>query len=78
MLDFHNQAYLLVLGEHNNILLDKFTDNIPTTQSEFESILQQKDTQLEEFLKVEQKQQSTQDDVLKTFSQKASNIPYDL
>ena len=40
MLDFQEQSYLLLLGEHNNILLEKFYDNIPATQGEFEMMLQ--------------------------------------
>jgi hypothetical protein len=81
MFDCLNQSYLLLLGEHNNILLDKFTDNIPTTQSEFDSILQEKHTELEEYLKVEQKpteNKETKEDQLRFFSNKASNIPYEL
>jgi hypothetical protein len=81
MFDFLNQSYLLLLGEHNNILLDKFTDNIPTTQSEFDSILQEKHTELEEYLQVEQqapKNSADTEDKLRFFSNKASNIPYEL
>jgi len=49
MLDFGSQSYLVLVG-NSNILLDKFTDNIPTTQAEFETILQSRHEQLEEFL----------------------------
>ena len=49
MLDFGSQSYLVLVGT-SNILLDKFTDNIPTTQAEFETILQSRHEQLEEFL----------------------------
>ncbi len=78
MLDFHNQSYLILLGDNNNILLDKFTDNIPTTQNEFESLLKEKNTRLEEFLQVKHQSEhnEAEDDILKTFSKKASNIPY--
>ncbi len=80
MLDFHNQSFLLLLGEHNNILLEKFKDNIPTTQSEFETMLQEKNSELDQFLQVEQTPVSKKDensDLLRTFSHKASNIPYE-
>ena len=80
MLDFHNQSYLLLLGEHNNILLEKFQENVPTTQSEFETMLQEKNSELDQFLKVEQTPSSKVDegiDLLRTFSQKASNTPYE-
>lgn len=49
MLDFGTQSYLVLMGK-SNILLDKFTDNIPTTEQEFNTILQSRHEQLEEFL----------------------------
>ncbi|MBA1437933.1 MAG: hypothetical protein FAF05_02905 [Epsilonproteobacteria bacterium] len=49
MLDFLNQSYLVLIG-NGNILLDKFIDNKPTTQQEFESILQEREDELESFL----------------------------
>ncbi len=49
MLDFGTQSYLVLMG-NNNILLDKFTDNKPTSQQEFESILQSRSEELESFL----------------------------
>jgi len=86
MLDFQNQSYLMVLGQNNNLLLDKFVDNKPVTQNEFEALLQEKHIQLDEFLKIEKQQNlhetpskaSPQEDLLKSFSNKASHIPYDL
>ena len=80
MLDFQNQSYLILLGEHNNILLEKFQENIPTTQSEFESMLAEKNSELDAFLKVEQQpssQAKEEVDLLRTFSNKASNTPYE-
>ncbi len=81
MLDFQNQSYLMVLGQNNNLLLDKFIQNKPITQSEFEEILQERHTQLDQFLQIENQQTentqptSQKDDLLKNFSQKASHIP---
>lgn len=49
MLDFGVQSYLVLMGK-SNILLDKFTDDKPTTQQEFETILQSRHEQLGEFL----------------------------
>ena len=49
MLDFGDQSYLVLMG-NNNILLDKFRDNKPTSQQEFESILQERHEELEDFL----------------------------
>ena len=51
MLDFDEQSYLVLMGS-NNILLDKFVDDKPTTQEDFESILQSRHHELDEFLKV--------------------------
>ena len=80
MLDFLNQSYLLLIGEHNNILLEKFQDNVPTTQGEFETMLQEKNSELDQFLKVEQTPTSKTEeveDLLRAFSKKASNTPYE-
>lgn len=49
MLDFLNQSYLVLIG-NGNILLDKFVDNKPTTQAEFDAILQERQNELEDFL----------------------------
>jgi len=49
MLDFGTQSYLVLMGK-SNILLDKFTDEKPTSQTEFESILQNRHEELESFL----------------------------
>jgi len=49
MLDFGAQSYLVLMGA-SNILLDKFTDDKPSTQEEFETILQSRHEQLEDFL----------------------------
>jgi len=49
MLDFGTESYLILMG-NSNILLDKFSDNKPTTQEEFETILQSRNQELEEFL----------------------------
>lgn len=81
MLDFMQQSYLLLIGENNNILLDRFIENAPASQSEFESILAQRSQKLEEFLKVGQEERAdngnpAERDVLRDFSNKASNIPY--
>lgn len=49
MLDFGSESYLVLMG-NSNILLDKFQDNIPATQQEFESVLQDRNRELEDFL----------------------------
>jgi len=50
MLDFGKQSYLVLMGK-SNILLDKFTDNKPISQSDFETILQNRHQELDNFLK---------------------------
>ena len=73
MLDFGVQSYLMLMGE-NNILLDKFTDNKPTTQEDFEQLLQDKHQELDKFL-------STKDEIkepLQAYKEKAASIAYEV
>ncbi|QOP45760.1 hypothetical protein [Sulfurimonas paralvinellae] len=49
MLDFGKESYLVLMG-NSNILLDKFHEERPTSQQEFESILQSRHEELENFL----------------------------
>ena len=49
MIDFLDQSYLVLMG-NSNILLDKFKDEKPSTQEEFETILQDRHRELEDFL----------------------------
>jgi hypothetical protein len=49
MLDFAKESYLVLMG-NGNILLDKFHDNQPVSQQEFESVLQERHQELEAFL----------------------------
>ncbi|KFN39246.1 MAG: hypothetical protein JU82_07805 [Sulfuricurvum sp. MLSB] len=51
MLDYGTQSYLVLLGT-NTVLLDKFQDNIPVTQNEFESLLQSKHRELDGFFQI--------------------------
>ncbi len=73
MLDFMNQSYLVLMGT-TNILLDKFNEDKPTSQEDFESILQDKHKVLEEFLSKEE--QITPAKEAQSYSQKASTITY--
>jgi len=54
MLDFGEESYLVLMG-NSNILLDKFHGNKPSTQQEFEEILQERNEALEDFLGTSQK-----------------------
>lgn len=49
LLDFGQQSYLVLIGK-NNILLDKFTGNRPITQDDFNTILQNRNKELNDFL----------------------------
>lgn len=69
MLDFAGQSYLVMMGT-NNVLLDRFTDNKPSTQEDFESILQDRHHALEEFL------DSPQEEPMETYKNNASSISY--
>jgi hypothetical protein len=71
MLDFVDQSYLVLMGT-NNILLDKFTDNKPVTQSDFETILQNRHKELDNFLK---KPQDGKDPV-QLYKEKAAVMSY--
>jgi len=78
MLDFAQHSYLLLLGS-TNILLDKFTDDKPQTQDEFESILQDRHKELDEFLKIEPKDiTDNSKEVLDAYTKKAASISYDV
>ncbi|MBD3799142.1 MAG: hypothetical protein IE883_04490, partial [Epsilonproteobacteria bacterium] len=51
MLDYGTMSYLVLLG-NNTLLLDKFQDNIPITQNEFEALLQSKHRELDSFFQL--------------------------
>jgi uncharacterized membrane protein len=75
MLDFAEQSYLVLMG-NNNVLLDKFTEDIPQSQDEFDSILQDKHEKLESFLNGEDSSESKE--ALQAYTQKASSISYEV
>ncbi len=72
MLDFAEQSYLVMMGS-NNVLLDKFTDNKPVTQDDFNMILQNRKQELNEFLKQEQIEEK---EPLQIYKEKAAIISY--
>lgn len=72
MLDFVGQSYLVLMGSHN-ILLDKFTDNKPVTQNDFDTILQNRHQELDDFLK---EGESLEKDPMQVYKEKAANISY--
>ena len=73
MLDFLDQSYLILMGK-SNILLDKFTDNKPTSQAEFESILESKYIEVDDFTQPEDNKIKKS---LQAYTQRASTINYE-
>ena len=73
MLDFVGQSYLVLMGS-NNILLDKFTDNKPVTQDDFDTILQNRHQELDDFLKSDDTEQKK--DPMQIYKEKAASISY--
>jgi len=85
MLEFGTQSYLVLIGK-SNILLDKFTDDKPTSQKDFESILYNRNEELEHFLNQEPYTQQTKSfnissndsmDALKAYKERAASMAYD-
>ena len=72
MLDFGEQSYLVLMGS-SNILLDKFTDNKPVSQEDFETILQNRHKELEEFLSVKDEPKEP----LQAYKERAASISYE-
>lgn len=77
MLDFANESYLVLMG-NSNILLDKFKDNKPSNQEEFETILQSRHQELEDFLGSNQNQvkQNKHKEPLQAYKERAASLIY--
>lgn len=75
MITFEQQSYLVLMGNNNNILLDRFHDNQPISQEEFESLIETKSQELDEFLKVEQNSTHSNES-LKAYKERAASIMY--
>lgn len=69
MLDYGTMSYLVLLG-NNTILLDKFQDNVPVTQNDFESLLQSKHRELDGYFQLA----PAQDEVFDSYKEKASGV----
>ena len=72
MLDFGEQSYLVLMGK-SNILLDKFTQNKPSTQEDFESILQNRHQELDDFLHAKNETKEP----LQAYKERAASILYE-
>lgn len=71
MLDYGKESYLVVIG-NSNLLLDKFHDNAPVTQSEFDDMLQNKNFELDTFLQIDKQEKEP----LQSYKDKASGMDY--
>lgn len=69
MLDFGTMSYLVLLG-NNTIVLDKFQDNIPISQNDFEALLHSKHRELDGFFQLS----PSQDETFDAYKEKASII----
>lgn len=69
MLDYGTMSYLVLLG-NTTILLDKFQDNIPVTQNDFETLLQSKHRELDGYFQLV----PVQDEVFDSYKEKASGV----
>ncbi|MBU1927374.1 hypothetical protein KKG77_00065 [bacterium] len=72
MLDFADQSYLVLMGK-GNILLDKFTDNKPINQDDFESILKNRHQELDDFLRVQRHEPK---EPLQAYKERAASMIY--
>lgn len=72
MLDFGEQSYLVLMGK-GNIILDKFSENKPASQDDFNSILQSRHHQLEKFLTPD----NSRKEPLQAYKEKAASILYE-
>jgi len=75
MLDFMEQSYLVLMGK-NNILLDKFTDNKPTSQEDFETILQSRHKELDNFMHTQEPTKIKES--LQAYKERAASIAYEV
>ncbi|SFV61149.1 hypothetical protein MNB_SM-6-233 [hydrothermal vent metagenome] len=76
MLDFGKESYLVLMGK-SNILLDKFHENRPTSQQEFETILQSRHEELENFLNNSDTTTATiEKEPLQAYKERAASIIY--
>jgi len=80
MLDFGEQSYLVLMG-NSNVLLDKYTDNKPSTQSDFETILQDRHKELDDFLQNKDTRDTVNDiakkEPLQAYKERAAAILYE-
>ena len=80
MLDFGVESYLVLMG-NSNILLDKFSDDKPVNQQEFDTILQSRHQELEDFLSNDESSYQTvspqsHKEPLQAYKERAASLIY--
>ncbi|MBU1882958.1 hypothetical protein KKB80_01770 [bacterium] len=73
MVDYGNLSYLVLSG-NENILLDKFEDDKPVTNNEFEEILKARNEELTSLLQIKTREKEP----FQTYKEKAASIAYDV
>jgi hypothetical protein len=72
MLDYAQESYLVIIGT-NNVVLDKFHDDKPVTQGEFESMLNNKEQELDSYLHLDKIDKVDANEILESYKERASN-----
>jgi len=76
MLDFGKESYLVLMG-NSNILLDKFHEDRPASQQEFETILQSRHEELSNFLNGNAQERNPQEkEPLQAYKERAASLAY--
>jgi len=77
MLDFGKESYLVLMG-NSNILLDKFHEEKPRSQQEFETILQSRHEELENFLNSSKHRDNPEEskEPLQAYKERAASLIY--
>lgn len=81
MLRFQHQNYLLLLSNTTSILLDKFTEDLPNTQEDFENMLQTKYQELDQYIEkeafnVSQEEEQILKEPFKAYQERAASLGY--
>jgi hypothetical protein len=72
MLEYGDSSYLLLVGS-SNVILDKFHNNeVVKTENDFENILKDKNSELDEFLQIDRN--TKESDGLNRYKENASII----
>ncbi len=80
MLEYAEVSYLVLMGKNSSILLDKFQGDRPSSQQEFETILQDRNQILEDFIGSSEEKnnfsQGTNKEPLQAYKERAAFLSY--